>query len=111
MATDVPTAWAAVPIESPWAMGLLTRDSFIILKPVMPPNMPVHTTTAAVSAGMPPMVPLYRQLESIKKQFMPILLAEVAGCIVGIASVVIVAQILGASREVVMSLASKSVTT
>ncbi len=55
MATDVPTAWAAVPIESPWAMGLLTRDSFIILKPVMPPNMPVHTTTAAVSAGMPPM--------------------------------------------------------
>ena len=56
-------------------------------------------------------VPLYRQPESIKKQFMPILLAEVAGCIVGIASVVIVAQILGASREVVMSLASKSVTT
>ncbi|WP_290381069.1 LrgB family protein [uncultured Muribaculum sp.] len=56
-------------------------------------------------------VPLYRQLESIKKQFLPILLAEVAGCIVGIASVVIVAQILGASREVVMSLASKSVTT
>jgi len=55
-------------------------------------------------------VPLYRQLESIKKQFLPILLAEVAGCIVGIASVVIVAQILGASREVVMSLASKSVT-
>ncbi len=56
-------------------------------------------------------VPLYRQLESIKKQFLPILLAEVAGCIVGIASVVIVAQILGASREVVMSLTSKSVTT
>nr|WP_303429569.1 LrgB family protein [uncultured Muribaculum sp.] len=56
-------------------------------------------------------VPLYRQLESIKKQFLPILLAEVAGCIVGIASVVIVAQMLGASREVVMSLASKSVTT
>ena len=56
-------------------------------------------------------VPLYRQLESIKKQFLPILLAEVAGCIVGIASVVIVAQILGAPREVVMSLASKSVTT
>lgn len=56
-------------------------------------------------------VPLYRQLESIKKQFLPILLAEVAGCIVGIASVVIVAQILGASREVIMSLASKSVTT
>lgn len=56
-------------------------------------------------------VPLYRQFESIKKQFLPILLAEVAGCIVGIASVVIVAQMLGASREVVMSLASKSVTT
>lgn len=28
-------------------------------------------------------VPLYRQLEAIKKQLLPILLAEFAGCIVG----------------------------
>lgn len=56
-------------------------------------------------------VPLYRQLESIKKQLVPILFAELAGCIVGITSVVLVSEMLGATKEVVLSLASKSVTT
>ena len=56
-------------------------------------------------------VPLYRQLESIKKQLVPILFAELAGCIVGITSVVFVSEMLGATNEVVLSLASKSVTT
>lgn len=56
-------------------------------------------------------VPLYRQLEAIKKQLLTILLAELAGCIVGVVSVVVVAQLLGASKEVILSLAPKSVTT
>ena len=56
-------------------------------------------------------VPLYQQLETIKKQFMPILVSELAGCIVGIVSVVLIARLLGASREVILSLAPKSVTT
>lgn len=56
-------------------------------------------------------VPLYRQLEAIKKQLLPILLAELAGCIVGVVSVVVVAQLLGATKEVILSLAPKSVTT
>lgn len=56
-------------------------------------------------------VPLYLQLSTIKKQIIPILLAELAGCIVGLVSVVYVARQLGASREVILSLAPKSVTT
>lgn len=56
-------------------------------------------------------VPLYRQMSTIKRQALFILLAELAGCVAGIISVVLVAQLLGASREVVLSLASKSVTT
>lgn len=56
-------------------------------------------------------VPLYQQLETIKKQFLPILVSELAGCIVGIVSVVVIARLMGASREVVLSLAPKSVTT
>lgn len=56
-------------------------------------------------------VPLYRQLESIRKQLLPIVVAELAGCIAGIVSVVVVAELLGASREVVLSLVPKSVTT
>ena len=56
-------------------------------------------------------VPLYLQLSSIKKQFLPILASQMMGCIAGIVSVVIIAKILGASNPVIMSLASKSVTT
>lgn len=56
-------------------------------------------------------VPLYRQISTIRKQFIPIIAAELAGCIIGIVSVVLIAQVLGASRQVILSLASKSVTT
>lgn len=56
-------------------------------------------------------IPLYLHLESIKKQFLPILLSQLAGCFVGIISVVFLARVLGASKEVVLSLAAKSVTT
>ena len=56
-------------------------------------------------------VPLYRQLESIRKQMLPLLIAEVAGCVSGVVSVVLVAEFLGASRDVVVSPAPKAVTT
>src|SRR5574344_2962290 len=56
-------------------------------------------------------VPLYLQLSSIMRQFLPILASQMMGCIAGIVSVVIIAKMLGASDTVIMSLASKSVTT
>ena len=56
-------------------------------------------------------VPLYLQLRMIKKQLMPILISQLAGCLVGLVSVVIIAQAMGASPEIVISLAPKSVTT
>ncbi|MEG1580557.1 MAG: LrgB family protein [Bacteroidaceae bacterium] len=56
-------------------------------------------------------VPLYQQLSAIKKQFLPIFVSELMGCIIGIVSVVLIAKILGASHEVILSLAPKSVTT
>lgn len=56
-------------------------------------------------------VPLYLQLSRIKRQLVPILLCELVGCVVGIVSVVWIAKEMGASREVILSLAPKSVTT
>jgi predicted murein hydrolase (TIGR00659 family) len=56
-------------------------------------------------------VPLYLQLEMIKKQLSPILLSQLVGCLVGIVSVVLVAKLLGATPDVICSLAPKSVTT
>lgn len=56
-------------------------------------------------------VPLYLQLETIKKQLLPILLSQLAGCIVGVVSVVLIAKWMGAPDEIILSLAPKSVTT
>lgn len=56
-------------------------------------------------------VPLYQNLGQIKRQFLPIFLSQLAGCVVGIVSVVLIASWMGASREVIVSLAPKSVTT
>ena len=47
-------------------------------------------------------VPLYLQLEMIKKQLLPIVISQLAGCLVGL---------LGATPEIICSLAPKSVTT
>lgn len=56
-------------------------------------------------------IPLYLQLSSIKKQLVPILLSQLAGCVVGLVSVVLLAKLFGATQEVILSLAAKSVTT
>jgi len=56
-------------------------------------------------------VPLYLQLEMIKKQWLPILLSQLVGCLVGVISVVLIAKVLGATTDVICSLAPKSVTT
>lgn len=56
-------------------------------------------------------VPLYQHLKQIRKQFLPIFLSQLVGCVLGVVSVVLIAQMMGASREVIISLAPKSVTT
>ena len=56
-------------------------------------------------------VPLYKQLSSIRQEILPILLSQLAGCVVGVVSVVGIARLMGASNDVVLSLAAKSVTT
>ena len=56
-------------------------------------------------------VPLYQNLGQIRHQLLPILMSQLVGCLVGIVSVTLIASALGASHEVIVSLAPKSVTT
>lgn len=56
-------------------------------------------------------VPLYRELDKIRRQLGAILLTTIFGSLIGIVSAVIPAMIAGASKEVIISLAPKSVTT
>lgn len=55
--------------------------------------------------------PLYKNLGQIRRQFLPIFFSQVVGCVIGVVSVVVIAQAMGASRETIISLAPKSVTT
>lgn len=56
-------------------------------------------------------VPLYRQMKKIRANWLPILVSQLTGCVVGLCSVTLIAKWLGATPEVIASLAPKSVTT
>jgi len=56
-------------------------------------------------------VPLYAQLEKLKRLALPLSVALLAGSLTAIASAVGIGWLLGASRETLLSLAPKSVTT
>ena len=56
-------------------------------------------------------VPLYQHLGHIRRQLLPILMSQLVGCLVGLVSVTLIASTMGASHEVIVSLAPKSVTT
>lgn len=56
-------------------------------------------------------VPLYQHLGQIRRQLLPILMSQLVGCLVGLVSVTLIASTMGASHEVIVSLAPKSVTT
>jgi len=56
-------------------------------------------------------VPLYLQLDAIKRLWFPIVMSQLVGCLVGIVSVVFVAKLCGAPDIIILSMASKSVTT
>lgn len=56
-------------------------------------------------------VPLYKQLPVIRKQLLPVMASQIAGCVAGLISVMLIAHWLGASQQVVCSMAPKAVTT
>jgi predicted murein hydrolase (TIGR00659 family) len=56
-------------------------------------------------------LPLYNELKHIKSQFLSLFITEFVGCAIGVVSVVLIARWLGASPEVIRSLAPKSVST
>lgn len=55
-------------------------------------------------------VPLYRQINVLKKNILPILVGVAAGSATGIVSVIIIGKILKLSPEIIISLVPKSVT-
>lgn len=56
-------------------------------------------------------IPLYQQMKRIQQQLIPLLVSSLVGCIVGVVSVVLIAWAMGAPKEIILSLAPKSVTT
>lgn len=62
---------------------------------------------AIVALGLP----LFNELKHIRSQFLTLFITELVGCVIGIVTVVLIARWLGASPEVIRSLAPKSVST
>ena len=62
---------------------------------------------AIVALGLP----LFNELKHIRSQFLTLFITELVGCVIGIVTVVLIAKWLGASPEVIKSLAPKSVST
>ncbi len=56
-------------------------------------------------------LPLYMNRAIIKKQLVPIAISQIIGCLVGIFSVIILAKLTGADKEILLSLVPKSVST
>ncbi len=56
-------------------------------------------------------IPLYLQMKRIKKDWKRIILATLSGAVIGIVSVVLIAKFLGASKEIILAIAPKSVST
>jgi predicted murein hydrolase (TIGR00659 family) len=55
-------------------------------------------------------IPLYRQVQQVKKSLLAIIVAVVGGALTAAGSAVAIAWLLGASRETILSMAPKSVT-
>ena len=53
---------------------------------------------------------LYEQLERLRGSLLPVAVATLAGCVAGVLSVVYIAMVFGAEREILNSIAPKSVT-
>ena len=60
---EVPTAWAAVPIDRPCATGFFTRVHFMMVYPKMAPKMPTTITTEAEVAAITAELVWPRQLQ------------------------------------------------
>lgn len=56
-------------------------------------------------------LPLYRQLDKLKKNFIPILIGSVVGAVTAIVSTVVIGKILGIDKLLLISFMPKSITT
>lgn len=56
-------------------------------------------------------VPLYRNVETLKKNLIPILIGVFVGSVTAITSVILLAKIFGLNQEIKMSLVAQSITT
>jgi predicted murein hydrolase (TIGR00659 family) len=84
------------------AIGVPYTDYFAGAQPL---HFLLGTATVALA------LPLWRQRETLRRLFAPLLISIAAGSVVAAASAVAIAAAMGASRPTLLSLAPKSVTT
>ncbi len=107
-------AWFKYKILHPGIISILFLIFF--LKLTNTPFQDYSANTSLLSFWLGPSVvalglPLYLYIKHLQGSYVRVFLALIAGSLIGIISVVVIAKLLGASDEILYSLAPKSVTT
>ena len=110
--------WANRKLKNPLANPLLLATVLLggLLVATGTPVSAYNTGGAFITMFLTPAtvalaVPIYRQLPTLKKHFLPIALGAVVGSVVSMGSVFVLCRLFGLSDEVLFSLLPKSVTT
>ncbi|NLD16488.1 MAG: LrgB family protein [Tissierellia bacterium] len=70
-----------------------------------------YVTFFVAPATVSLIVPLYKNLETLKKNLIPVLVGVLAGAVTAIVSVILLANLFGVSEQLKLSLVSQSITT
>ncbi|HPY40359.1 MAG TPA: LrgB family protein [Thiolinea sp.] len=103
----------ASPLANPVALAVALLISLLVLtktpyKDYFDGAKFVHFLLGPATVALA--IPLYKQMPTIKRVFIPLLLSLIIGVLVGAVTAIYIAKLLGASKTTLLSLAPKSVT-
>ena len=102
------------PILNPMLVGIITCIVLMKITGISYEEYKIganYVTFFVAPATVSLIIPLYKNIETLKKNLIPVLVGIFAGAITAIVSVILLANLFGISEQLKMSLVSQSITT
>lgn len=102
------------PILNPMLVGIITCIVLMKITGISYEEYKIganYVTFFVAPATVSLIVPLYKNIETLKKNLIPVLVGIFAGAITAIVSVILLANLFGISEQLKLSLVSQSITT
>lgn len=102
------------PILNPMLVGIITCIVLMKITGISYEEYKIganYVTFFVAPATVSLIVPLYKNIETLKKNLIPVLVGIFAGAVTAIVSVILLANLFGISEQLKMSLVSQSITT